>query len=55
MPCILVGNGKYKIKDYPKVYPTKAACEKRVSQMEIFKHLNQSDKKAAYEKIKANI
>ncbi len=42
MPCIKQPNGGYKIRRsagglYPKVYPTKQACEIRVSQMEAHK------------------
>jgi hypothetical protein len=51
MPCTKCEGG-YQIKDYPKVYPTKAACEKRASQMEMFSKMSDKDKKAAYEKAK---
>ena len=42
MPCIKSGKG-YRIRRssgglYPKVYPSLAACKKRVAQMEIGKH-----------------
>ena len=45
MPCIPVKGGGYRIRRsagglYPKIYPTKQACEVRVQQMEEHKSMN---------------
>lgn len=46
MPCIPVKGG-YKIRRseggfYPKIYPSKKACEERVAQMERFQAMNRA-------------